>query len=112
MPDPNRVGLDAAGHDNFQSLQVLTPEVCFPEAPGWPGSYYHSPWPLSEDIFLVAFSFDPLPGMGPKVSRDTETGLYLFDRSDPKACHAVKARYRYFSRLICEGGEMLSSPFN
>lgn len=78
--DPNRVGLDAAGHDSFESLQVLTPEVCFPEAPGWPGSYFHSPWPLSEDVFLVAFSFDPLPGMGPKVSRDTETGLYLFDR--------------------------------
>jgi hypothetical protein len=28
----------------------------------------------------VSFSFDPLPGMGPKVTQDTETGLYYFDR--------------------------------
>lgn len=80
MLDPRRIGLDRDGHDSFQALEVLTPEVCFPEAPGWPSSYYHSPWPLSEDFFLVAFSFDPLPGMGPNVRRDTETGLYLLDR--------------------------------
>jgi hypothetical protein len=64
----------------FDSIEVLTPEVCFPEAPGWPASYFHSPWPLSENYFLVSFSFDPLPGMGPEVKRDTETGLYYFDR--------------------------------
>jgi cytochrome c553 len=78
---PERVGLDGeTGEDRFDSLQVLTPDVCFPEAPGWPDSYYHSPWPLSETYFLVAFSFEPLPGMGPKVKKDTETGIYLFDR--------------------------------
>ncbi len=79
--DPTQTRLDPnSGEDCFESLDVLTPEVCFPEAPGWPTSYLHSPWPLSEDCFLVAFSFDPLPGMGPRVRKDTETGLYYFDR--------------------------------
>ncbi|MHC4326349.1 MAG: HzsA-related protein [Planctomycetota bacterium] len=79
--DPYRIALDPqTGQDSFGSIEVLTPEVCFPEAPGWPGSYFHSPWPLSENYFLVSFSFDPLPGMGPDVKRDTETGLYYFDR--------------------------------
>jgi hydrazine synthase alpha subunit-like protein len=79
--DPAQTGLDrATGQDSFESIEVLTPEVCFPEAPGWPSSYFHSPWPLSENYFLVSFSFDPLPGMGPKVERDTSTGLYYLDR--------------------------------
>ncbi len=79
--DPARVKLDRqSGEDDFRSLELLTPEVCFPEAPGWPSSYFHSPWPLSEDYYLVSFSFDPLPGMGPRVKEDTETGLYYFDR--------------------------------
>jgi hypothetical protein len=79
--DPHRIALDPdTGQDCFDAIDVLTPEVCFPEAPGWPASYFHSPWPLSEKYFLVSFSFDPLPGMGPKVKRDTETGLYYFDR--------------------------------
>ncbi len=82
--DPSKAALDPqTGEDRFDSLEVLTPEVCFPEANGggpWPDSWFHGPWPLSEDFYLVAFSFDPLPGMGPGVKRDTETGLYLFDR--------------------------------
>ena len=81
MLDPYRISLDPeTGQDSFDSIEMLTPEVCFPEAPGWPGSYFHSPWPLSENYYLVSFSFDPLPGMGPNVKRDTETGLYYFDR--------------------------------
>ncbi|MGD8499659.1 MAG: hypothetical protein PVJ86_03385 [Phycisphaerales bacterium] len=79
--DPAREELDSlTGQDRFDAIEVLTPEVCFPEAPGWPGSYFHSPWPLSEDYFLVAFSFEALPGMGPGVKQDTYTGLYYFDR--------------------------------
>jgi len=79
--DPARARIDRqTGEDSLDAIEVLTPEVCFPEAPGWPDSYFHSPWPLSEDCFLVAFSFDPLPGMGPRVREDTETGLYYFDR--------------------------------
>jgi len=79
--DPARTKLDAAsGGDDFDSIEVLTPEVCFPEAPGWPKSYFHGPWPLSENYFLVGFSFEPLPGMGSGVKADTRTGLYYFDR--------------------------------
>jgi hypothetical protein len=79
--DPRLVDLDPNnGEDGFESIEVLTPEVCFPEAPGWPSSYFHSPWPLSENYFLVSFSFDPLPGMGPRVNEDTQTGIYLMDR--------------------------------
>ncbi|NQU20135.1 MAG: hypothetical protein HQ567_02550 [Candidatus Nealsonbacteria bacterium] len=80
--DPARVKLDPkTGQDRFDSIEILTPEVCFPEAPnGWPASYFSGPWPLSEDYYLVAFSFDPLPGMGSGELRDTETGIYYFDR--------------------------------
>jgi len=79
--DPTREKLDPiTGQDRFDSIDVLTPEVCFPEAPGWPKSYFHSPRPLSENYFLVSFSFEPLPGMGPGVNKDTHTGIYYFDR--------------------------------
>lgn len=79
--DPKREKLDPdTGQDRFESIETLTPEVCFPEAPGWPNSYFHSPWPLSEDSFLVSFSFKPLPGMSGKTQKDSKTGLYYFDR--------------------------------
>ncbi len=79
--DPNKTSLDpTTGQDDFKSIESLTPDICFPEAPGWPDAYVHSPWPLSENYFLVSYSHDPLPGMGPDITQDTETGLYLFDR--------------------------------
>ena len=80
--DPTWTKLDeASGEDDFRSLEILTPEVAFPETPDeWPKSFYHSPWPLSEDYFLVAFSFDPLSGMSSGVFDDTKTGIYYFDR--------------------------------
>ncbi len=79
--DPKKAVLDPkSGEDRPEALDVLTPEVCFPEAQGWPKSYFYSPWPLSENCYLVAFSHDPLPGGYTKEYRDTETGLYYFDR--------------------------------
>jgi hypothetical protein len=79
--DPKRARLDPkSGEDLFEGVEKLTPEVCFPEADGWPKSYFHSPWPLSEDCYLVSFSFDPLPGMNSGETKDTRTGLYYFDR--------------------------------
>jgi hypothetical protein len=79
--DPSRARLDPqSGEDRLDCLEVLTPEICFPEAPGWPASYVHSPWPLAENYYLISFSHDPLPGMSAKSKEDTETGLYYFDR--------------------------------
>ena len=79
--DPRKTSLDAeSGEDRLDSVESLTPEVCFPEAAGWPKSYFHSPWPLSETCMLVSFSFDPLPGMNSGEHDDTRTGLYYFDR--------------------------------
>jgi hypothetical protein len=81
MLDPRRVSFDPkTGEDVFDSIEALTPEICFPESAGWPKSYFHSPWPLSEYHMLVAFSFDPLPGMSSGEGKDTRTGLYYFDR--------------------------------
>ncbi|MFA5193696.1 MAG: hypothetical protein WC740_23550, partial [Verrucomicrobiia bacterium] len=81
MLDPKLARLDAkTGEDILDATQSLTPEICFPESVGWPKSYFHSPWPLSEDVFLVSFSFDPLPGMSSGEKKDTRTGLYYFDR--------------------------------
>ncbi len=81
LVDPEKYRLDlASGEDRFESIEVLTPEVCFPEGVGWPKSYFHSPWPLSENYFLVAFSYKPLPGMGPNIKEDNYTSLYYFDR--------------------------------
>ncbi|MCX6902099.1 MAG: hypothetical protein NTW03_01200 [Verrucomicrobia bacterium] len=81
MLDPRRAAFDPKnGEDRFEAVEALTPEVCFPESAGWPKSYFHSPWPLSEDFFLVSFTFDPLPGMSSGETKDTRTGLYYFDR--------------------------------
>ena len=82
--DPTRTGLDpATGEDRFDAIERLTPEVCFPEGSqadgGWPKSYFHSPWPLSEKYFLVSFGYGPLPGMSSGGKRDT-TGIYYLDR--------------------------------
>jgi hypothetical protein len=79
--NPAKAGLDPAnGEDRFDALEWLTPEVCFPEAQGWPKSYFYSPWPLSENYYLVAFSHDPLCGGYTGQPRETETGLYYLDR--------------------------------
>lgn len=79
--DPRRVRLDPrTGEDDLEAVEVLTPDICFPESAGWPRAYVHSPWPLSEHAFLVSYSHDPLPGMSSGESRDTRTGLYYFDR--------------------------------
>jgi hypothetical protein len=79
--DPSRRAYDAvSGEDRPEALESLTPEVGFAEAEGWPKSFFFSPWPLSEDYYLVAFSHDPLPGGYTSHHRDSETGLYYYDR--------------------------------
>ncbi|MGL6226918.1 MAG: hypothetical protein ACRC10_09895 [Thermoguttaceae bacterium] len=80
--DPNQAKYDEiTGEDSFDSLERLTPDVCFPETEeGWPRSYYSCPEPLSEDHFLVAYSFKPLPAFGTNYLEDSKSGLYYFDR--------------------------------
>ena len=82
--DPTRTSLDPqTGGDRFDSLERLTPEVVFPEGNeqdgGWPKSYFHSPWPLSETYYLTAFGYGPIPGQASGGTQD-HTGLYYFDR--------------------------------
>ncbi len=87
--------------DGLEPLTRLTPDVPFPESesplpphwrstPGpeppnrspdmdrWPGHCYRSPWPLSEHLFLAAYSYDPLIGE-PKNNLANLFGLYLVD---------------------------------
>ena len=49
-----------------------------PEALRWPGHCYRSPYPLAENYFLAAYSFDPLVGE-PTWNRANMFGLYLVD---------------------------------
>lgn len=58
---------------------VKGPLVVPPEAARWPGHCYRSPYPLSEDYFLAAYSFDSLIGE-PTANRPNMFGIYLVDR--------------------------------
>jgi hypothetical protein len=70
------------GAEGDAPLTRLTPEVRFPETEGNDGQYFASPWPLSEEYFLVGWADQPLP----PHCRATEAqnprnamGLYLLD---------------------------------
>lgn len=92
----------AQGIDGLKPITRLTPDALFPEsefavqhwhatagltqAPEvppeerrWPGHCYRTPYPLSEDCFLAAYSFEPLIGE-PLANRANMFGLYLVDR--------------------------------
>lgn len=78
MLDPN------VGTETESPLKRLTPEVIYPEAEGWPNSYYAGPHPLSEEHFLVSWSDRPLPKhrlMPPDDPGNPRNalGLYLLD---------------------------------
>lgn len=59
------------------SRSTLSPRIPEQER-RWPGHCYRSPWPLSENYFLAAYSFDPLRGE-PGTNRPNMFGLYLCD---------------------------------
>ena len=50
----------------------------FPETEGWPEGSFAGPWPLSEDLFLAAYSPDRLAHQG-QVQRENAYGIYLVD---------------------------------
>jgi len=70
----------SAAKDGPSALERLTPEIPFPEAEtnNIP-RFYASPWPLSEDIYLVSFSPWRLE-FEPKATRDEALGIYVLDR--------------------------------
>lgn len=87
------------GVDGPAPIQRLTPDVLFPEtetsmqgawttredggpiqARRWPHHSYKSPLPLSEDIFLAAYSFDRLVYIETEPNPANMFGLYLCDR--------------------------------
>jgi mono/diheme cytochrome c family protein len=55
----------AAGTEGANPITRLTPEVCFPEAEGWPLSSYATPWPLSERFYLVSWGTPGAKHPGP-----------------------------------------------
>ncbi|MFH1717651.1 MAG: discoidin domain-containing protein, partial [Planctomycetota bacterium] len=73
------------GTEGTGPITRLTPDVCFPEAEGWPAMYYANPYPLSENYYLAAWSDRKLPphrGSSQVVGNDNPVnalGLYLCD---------------------------------
>jgi hypothetical protein len=90
------------GIDGLEPIDRLTPDVLFPESEApvqhwraphgltsarepspeekrWPGHCYRTPYPLSEDYFLAAYSYDPLIGE-PNANPANMFGIYLVDR--------------------------------
>ena len=66
------------GLDDETPVTRLTPEVCFPETEAWPHSYYANPYPLSETVYLTAWSDVPLTREG-GPNPPHSLGLYLYD---------------------------------
>ncbi|MCP4642875.1 MAG: hypothetical protein GY851_20675 [bacterium] len=90
------------GVDGLEPIARLTPDAPFPEsethvaprswhAPGspkeydtpqeakrWPGHCYRTPYPLSEQFFLAAYSYDPLIGE-PDSNKPNMFGIYFVD---------------------------------
>lgn len=71
--DPHQ-GLDA-----LAPLTRITPEIAFPESEGWPIGAFATPFPLSEDLFLAAYTPEPLAREG-QVQSVAAYGIYLVDR--------------------------------
>jgi hypothetical protein len=72
------------GNEFERPLTRLTPEVPFPETEAWTDSYYASPYPLSEEHYLVAWSDRKLPPHRLMPPDDVENprnaqGIYLYD---------------------------------
>ena len=65
-------------NNSHTTLRRLTPSVPFPEAEGRPSQYYCTPWPLSEEYFLVSYSPVDLV-FEPGAQSDNALGLYLLD---------------------------------
>ena len=66
------------GEDGAEPVRRITPETRFPETEGWPKGVFCTPWPLSEDLYLAAYT----PNQMTRQPRPQETnayGIYLVD---------------------------------
>lgn len=97
IPESNKIIFTASAHhsitggpvaivdpsvaaDGETALERITPEIPFPEAESRDiREYYDSPWPLSEDFYLVGYSPYPLE-WEPAANRPDALGIYLLDR--------------------------------
>ena len=67
------------GDDGADPITRVTPEIRFPETEGWPkNGSFATPYPLSEDLFLAAFSPNPLKHQG-HLPQHTGYAIYLVD---------------------------------
>ena len=66
------------GEEGLEPVERITPDASFPETEGWPLGSYSNPWPLSKDLYLAAYSPDPLVSQG-SVQRANAYGVYLVD---------------------------------
>lgn len=70
--------------DDPQAMERLTPEVPFPQSERWPQHYFSNPYPLSEDLFLVSWSDQPLISVEAWQSGETVPlnghGIYVYSR--------------------------------
>jgi hypothetical protein len=90
-----------------------------PEQARWPGHCYRSPWPLSEKLFLAAYSYQPLIGE-PNPNPPNMFGLYLVDafgnrellHRDPEICSLwpVPLRSRAKPPAVPPGAEVAEKP--
>ncbi|MGB2819478.1 MAG: hypothetical protein WBF17_00750, partial [Phycisphaerae bacterium] len=69
------------GRDDLEPLTRVTPEISFPEAPDrgtFVDGAFATPWPLSEDLFLAAYTPDRRVGQG-SVQAVNAYSIYLVD---------------------------------
>ena len=78
--------IDPSVHDNSEAAVTHVTPGHYPEAqsgsesgqPGFSGDdWYNSPWPYGEDLFMVAWSRDPLHYEPSRPSPDASLGLYV-----------------------------------
>jgi len=63
---------------NWRAPYSVEPPVRTPEMDRWPGQCYKSPWSISAEFFLTAYSYDALIGE-PTGNQANMFGLYLVD---------------------------------
>jgi hypothetical protein len=72
--------IDPAVHNNSQAAVTRLTPGHYPECESGPnGEWYNAPWPLSEKLFIVAYSRAPLMYEPARHNPDHALGLYVLD---------------------------------